>query len=58
MVWEIERTLSSSPLFYIDYDGVLFGGHRLTLVNLINPSPELVAKGIIWEKERGSEKIR
>lgn len=58
MVWEIERTLSSSPLFYIDYDGLLFGGRRLTLVSLINQSPELVAKGIIWEKGRGSQKIR
>lgn len=58
MVWEIERTLSSSPLFYIDYDGLLFGGRRLTLVSLINRSPELVAKGIIWEKGRGSQKIR
>lgn len=55
MVWGIERTLSSSPLLSIDYDGLLFEGHRLILVSLMNSSPTLVAKGIMG---RGSEKIR
>lgn len=58
MAWEIQRTLSSSPFLSLDYDGPLFEGHRLTLLNLINPSPKLVAKGSFGRREGGERKIR